>query len=468
MRNNKSKTRAPPPGMEKASAKKAAPPGLENVTISNKDIMTSRFVWTHLQLYGYVVSIQVKNGTWYKGIFKHMDEKTFDVTLDKVTRRDVREKSQKSKSFRSQDIVQLLAEEVDTRNVAKDLKFMTDTDISASNSTGERELVAWSADGEDAGLEGGLGDTKGAGIGKFDQFAVNERKFGVKSTYDETLYTTKLDKSKLSKQQKQKAERQAREILSKSSTNVHVMEDRGKSVNGDEEALYGAVVKNKSASPKKKKRETNASKTNIGTNKKRINETVSDDRKQTTNELKTFHKKISNDAKSGDAKTANTDTDSNRNVEKDGDKNGSDQTKFNVEAAEWNPNATEWKPPGATPPPSNQGQRPVLYQPRGPPPPQYNPGIQQMNIPPQGMNMMAPGMVNPVMMQYPGQFPPPQLMVNPAMVQMGMDPYQFQQMQQMQQSGVYGNPNTAYNRQQNNGGAPRNRGSSKGRRKSKS
>ena len=91
-----------------------------------------------------------------------------------------------------------------------------------------------------------------------------------------------------------------------------------------------------------------------------------------------------------------------------------------------------------------------------------------MNIPPQGMNMMAPGMVNPVMMQYPGQFPPPQLMVNPAMVQMGMDPYQFQQMQQMQQSGVYGNPNTAYNRQQNNGGAPRNRGSSKGRRKSKS
>eukprot|EP00944_MAST-04C_sp_MAST-4C-sp1_P013514 g13514.t1 len=251
MRNNKSKTRAPPPGMEKASAKKAAPPGLENVTISDKDIMTSRFVWTHLQLYGYVVSLQVKNGTWYKGIFKHMDEKTFDVTLDKVTRRDVREKSQKSKSFRSQDIVQLLAEEVDTRNVAKkDLKFMTDTDISASNSTGERELVAWSADGEDAGLEGGLGDTKGGGIGTFDQFAVNERKFGVKSTYEETLYTTKLDKSKLSKQQKQKAERQAREILSKSSTNVHVMEDRGKSVNGDEEALYGAVVKNKSASPK--------------------------------------------------------------------------------------------------------------------------------------------------------------------------------------------------------------------------
>ena len=156
MRNNKSKTRAPPPGMEKASAKKAAPPGLENVTISDKDIMASRFVWTHLQLYGYVVSIQVKNGTWYKGIFKHMDEKTFDVTLEKVTRRDVREKSQKSKSFRSQDIVQL-AEEVDTRNVAKkDLKFMTDTDISASNSTGERELVAWSADGEDAALEGGL------------------------------------------------------------------------------------------------------------------------------------------------------------------------------------------------------------------------------------------------------------------------------------------------------------------------
>ena len=100
--------------------------------------MTSRFVWTHLQLYGYVVSIQVKNGTWYKGIFKHMDEKTFDVTLDKVTRRDVREKSQESKLIRSQDMVQLLAERLIPGMSQKDLKFMTDTDISASNSTGER------------------------------------------------------------------------------------------------------------------------------------------------------------------------------------------------------------------------------------------------------------------------------------------------------------------------------------------
>ena len=193
-----------------------------------------------------------------------------------------------------------------------------------------------------------------------------------------------------------------------------------------------ARLKNKSASPKKNKRESNASKTNIGTNKKRINETVSDDRKQTTNELKTFHKKISNDAKGGDAKTANTDTDSNRNVDKDGGKTGSDQTKFNVEAAEWNPNARNGTA-GATPPPSNQGQRPVLYQPRGPPPPQYRPGVPQMNIPPQGMNMVAPGMMNPVMMRA--------LAISsattygePAMVQMGKDPYQFQQ---MQQSGVY-------------------------------
>ena len=256
---SKSKARSPPPGMENVK-KTNAPPGMENVLIDTGE-MSRRFLWTFMQLYGYSVSVQAKDGEWYTGILSHMNEKTFDITLDMVTKKNVREKSEKKKVFRSQDIVQLLAEEVDTRNVAKkDLKFMTDTDISASNSTGERELVAWNADGEDGGLEGGLGDGKSAG--NFDQFEVNERKFGIKTTYEETLYTTKLDKSKLSKKQRQKAEQQAREILNKTSTNIHVMEDRGQNVNADEEALYGAVVKNESANKNGK----NSSKNNNNNN----------------------------------------------------------------------------------------------------------------------------------------------------------------------------------------------------------
>ena len=88
----------------------------------------------------------------------------------------------------------------------------------------------------------------------------------------------------------EKAEQQAREILNKSSTNIHVMEDRGQSVNADEEALYGAVVKNKAATGAKNAN-SKSNNTTIGTNKKRVNETVNDDRKQTTNELKKFHRR---------------------------------------------------------------------------------------------------------------------------------------------------------------------------------
>ena len=121
---SKSKARSPPPGMENVK-KTNAPPGMENVLIDTGE-MSRRFLWTFMQLYGYSVSVQAKDGEWYTGILSHMNEKTFDITLDMVTKKNVREKSEKKKVFRSQDIVQLLAEEVDTRNVAKkDLKFMT-------------------------------------------------------------------------------------------------------------------------------------------------------------------------------------------------------------------------------------------------------------------------------------------------------------------------------------------------------
>ncbi|MCO5557982.1 hypothetical protein L7F22_011556 [Adiantum nelumboides] len=81
--------------------------------------------------------------------------------------------------------------------------FRTDTEISkkALESFGEgRTLQKW-ADDPDSMLWSprvAFGDAGGAssgGLGGWDQFAANESRFGVKSNYDETLYTTKLDKS---------------------------------------------------------------------------------------------------------------------------------------------------------------------------------------------------------------------------------------------------------------------------------
>ena len=110
-----------------------------------------------------------------------------------VTEAGVRQKADPEKVIRGEDVVQLLAEEVDTRNVAKrDLKFMTDTDISAGQNGQERELVAWV--GDDSAAGDGLDNN--TTIGDFDQFEVNAAKFGVKSTFSEEQYTTKLDRSK--------------------------------------------------------------------------------------------------------------------------------------------------------------------------------------------------------------------------------------------------------------------------------
>lgn len=54
----------------------------------------------------------------------------------------------------------------------------------------------------------------GGGLGGWDQFAANEARFGVKSNYEETLYTTKLDKSaKDYKDRERKAEQLAKEIM---------------------------------------------------------------------------------------------------------------------------------------------------------------------------------------------------------------------------------------------------------------
>ena len=108
-----------------------------------------------------------------------------------------------------------------------------------------RELQAWQPDNET-----GLSEELDQGE-KWDQFETNERKFGVKSTFDENLYTTRLEKGKVTKEQAAEAERIAREIMSGTTDNAHVAEEReqedgprggGHADDGDEESRYGAVM----------------------------------------------------------------------------------------------------------------------------------------------------------------------------------------------------------------------------------
>ncbi|KAF7330548.1 LsmAD domain-containing protein [Mycena venus] len=121
----------------------------------------------------------------------------------------------------------------------------------------ERELQAWQPS-PDAGpnlqTSGGVGDeeTFGAGSkGQWDQFNVNEKLFGVKTSFDEDAYTTKLDRSAPDfKERERKAQRIANEIIGAGTNNPHIAEERNQNVDdsgANEEDKYGAVVRGNNA-----------------------------------------------------------------------------------------------------------------------------------------------------------------------------------------------------------------------------
>lgn len=93
----------------------------------------------------------------------------------------------------------------------------------------------------------GIEDSLHNGRAGWDQFAANEKLFGVTTDFDEELYTTKLDRTGSDfKAREQQAIQIANEIQQSVSNNVHMREERGLAVDDsglDEEDLYGAVVR---------------------------------------------------------------------------------------------------------------------------------------------------------------------------------------------------------------------------------
>lgn len=78
----------------------------------------------------------------------------------------------------------------------------------------ERELKRWTPS-EDTNVDMSLeGSNGGPSNGRaWDQFAANEEKFGLKSDYNEEIYTTRLDRSSAQyRQSEARAARLAREI----------------------------------------------------------------------------------------------------------------------------------------------------------------------------------------------------------------------------------------------------------------
>ncbi|CAK7230378.1 poly(A)-binding protein binding protein [Sporothrix curviconia] len=125
--------------------------------------------------------------------------------------------------------------------------FRTDTAISNNRAGGERNLRRWVADGP-ADLDGSLESSSNSG-GKWDQFAENERLFGLKTDYNENFYTTAIDRSHPQYSERvARADRAAREIERSAPTTAHVAEERVMDFvggddqgGGDEEDKYSGV-----------------------------------------------------------------------------------------------------------------------------------------------------------------------------------------------------------------------------------
>ncbi|CAO2658594.1 Nn.00g063170.m01.CDS01 [Neocucurbitaria sp. VM-36] len=132
-----------------------------------------------------------------------------------------------------------------TKNQNGTSGFRTDTDISGHMALRERNLQKW----EPSEIDSNLTLESTGRSTDWDQFSTNERLFGVRSNYDETFYTTTINKNDPEYAARAaRAEKIAREIESSSALNSHVREERGghaaagaDDTGGDEEDKYSGV-----------------------------------------------------------------------------------------------------------------------------------------------------------------------------------------------------------------------------------
>ncbi|KAN0064983.1 poly(A)-binding protein binding protein [Thecaphora frezii] len=256
--------------------------GVANLDESQK-IQRSRMLFLLVSLVGNPVTVHVRGGTKYFGILSSANADSGDLGVAIASVQQIFDKGgdefgkvelgplKKMLIVHGRDLESIEASEIRIGDQEKEMKeardkeaFRTDTEISRGiDPLGNgRTLQRWSDDPDLAKLDsdvpewaaadgnGGL-DGDGSGNAKgWDQFAANEARFGIKSDYEETLYTTTLDRSgKDFKEKEREAERIAREIMSQSTNNPHLAEERGQTDDSgaNEEDKYGAVVRGPNA-----------------------------------------------------------------------------------------------------------------------------------------------------------------------------------------------------------------------------
>ncbi|KAL4589266.1 hypothetical protein LXL04_002172 [Taraxacum kok-saghyz] len=234
----------------------------------NQSPSRERLVYITTSLIGHQVEVQVIDGSVYSGIFHATNaEKDFGIILKmaKITKSgssqgqksipdSVQKPPSKTLIIPAKDLVQVFAKSVSvtrdgSMNDVHHDDILIDSSISQSRHADlERELAPWVPDDDDTDCPE-LDNTFERHWNRgWDQFEANATLFGVKSTFNEELYTTKLDRGGPQMREiEREALRIAREIEGEDTHDLHLAEERGIRLHDkfdvDEETKYSSVFR---------------------------------------------------------------------------------------------------------------------------------------------------------------------------------------------------------------------------------
>ncbi|XP_008787856.1 polyadenylate-binding protein-interacting protein 4-like [Phoenix dactylifera] len=225
-----------------------------------------RLIYITTCLIGQHVEVLLKNGSIISGIFHSASaDKDFGVVL-KMARvikdGSVREQKQINDAVKkpqtmiitSRELVHIFAKDASlssdefVNGHAKEKRndLLIDSVISHPHHVEvERELERWIPDKDDPACPELENIFDGTWNRNWDQFETNKTLFGVKSTFNEELYTTKLERGPQMRELEIEASRIAREIEGEETHDHHLAEERGiyfhEDFDLDEESRYSAV-----------------------------------------------------------------------------------------------------------------------------------------------------------------------------------------------------------------------------------
>ncbi|KAL6491748.1 Polyadenylate-binding protein-interacting protein 3 [Orobanche gracilis] len=227
-----------------------------------------RLIYLVTCLIGQQVEVQVQDGSVISGLFHATNADDFGVVLKMAHvikdgsrgHKNVSDFPEKppTRTFivPAQDLVQVIAKGVSvTRDGLtnelqneKQQELMTDSCISQSRHVEMgRELEPWIPDENDPVCPELDNIFDGPWNRSWDQFEANATLFGVKSTFNEELYTTKLERGTQMRELEREATRLAREIEGEDTHDLHLAEERGIQLHGnleiDEETRFSSVCR---------------------------------------------------------------------------------------------------------------------------------------------------------------------------------------------------------------------------------